>query len=87
MTCFSIHLLEKGPKRGQSVAAAQLGKEVALETLKIGMKTATVQFNGIGRGRESFIRALREHGVLILSVGDVTKIPHNGCRPRKIRRV
>ena len=65
------------------VAAENAGKKAA----EHGMKTLEVQVKGPGSGRESALRALQACGFNITSIKDVTPIPHNGCRPRKRRRV
>ena len=65
------------------MAAEDAGKKAA----EHGMKTLEVQVKGPGSGRESALRALQAVGFTITSIKDVTPIPHNGCRPRKRRRV
>ncbi len=68
--------------------AAQLAMERACDkAVKLGLKEADVRVRGPGAGRESAIRALFKGGVAIKSITDVTPLPHNGCRPRKKRRV
>jgi small subunit ribosomal protein S11 len=68
--------------------AAQLASEKAINTAKdFGLAKVDVFVKGIGSGRESAIRALQASGVAIASITDVTGVPHNGCRPRKARRV
>ena len=68
--------------------AAQVAAEVAgRKAMDHGMKTLEVQVRGPGSGRESALRALQNLGLTITSIRDVTPIPHNGCRPRKRRRV
>ena len=68
--------------------AAQVAAEVAgRKAMDHGMKTLEVQVRGPGSGRESALRALQNLGLTITSIKDVTPIPHNGCRPRKRRRV
>ena len=68
--------------------AAQLAAEDAgKKAIEHGMKTLDVQVRGPGTGRESALRALQAVGFNIISIRDVTPIPHNGCRPRKRRRV
>jgi len=68
--------------------AAQLAMERASEkALKAGMKECEVRVKGPGAGRESAIRALVGSGITIRAIIDVTPLPHNGCRPRKKRRV
>ena len=65
------------------VAAEQAGRAA----MEHGMKTVEVEVSGPGSGRESALRALQAVGFQITSIRDVTTIPHNGCRPRKRRRV
>lgn len=68
--------------------AAQLAMERASEkAVKLGLKEAEVRVRGPGAGRESAIRALVSSGITIKAITDVTPLPHNGCRPRKKRRV
>ncbi len=68
--------------------AAQIAAEKAIEKAKeFGLSKVNVIIKGIGSGRESAVRALMASGISIISIKDVTGIPHNGCRPRKARRV
>lgn len=68
--------------------AAQLAAEKVVATAKdFGLNRVDVIVKGIGSGRESAIRALQASGIAISSIKDVTAVPHNGCRPRKPRRV
>lgn len=68
--------------------AAQIAAEKAIEKAKeYGLSKVDVIIKGIGSGRESAVRALMASGISIASIKDVTGIPHNGCRPRKARRV
>ncbi len=68
--------------------AAQIAAEKAIEKAKeFGLAKVDVIIKGIGSGRESTVRALMASGIEIASIKDVTGIPHNGCRPRKARRV
>lgn len=68
--------------------AAQIAAEKAIEKAKeFGLSKVDVIIKGIGSGRESTVRALMSSGIDIASIKDVTGIPHNGCRPRKARRV
>jgi small subunit ribosomal protein S11 len=67
--------------------AAQIATEKALEKAKdFGLKQVSVIVQGIGSGRESAIRALQNTGVTVISIRDITGVPHNGCRPRKAKR-
>ncbi|MGL5722782.1 MAG: 30S ribosomal protein S11 [Brevinema sp.] len=77
----------KGTKKGTPFAA-QLACEKAMEDAKFhGLLMANVRVKGPGPGRESAIRAVDAAGVTVKSIRDITPIPHNGCRPRKKRRV
>ncbi len=77
----------KGPKKATPYAAGIVVKNLA-EKLKIyGLKEVDVRVKGVGVSREAAIRALYANGLQVLSIKDITPIPHNGCRPRKPRRV
>ncbi|EKD56270.1 MAG: ribosomal protein S11 RpsK [uncultured bacterium] len=68
--------------------AAQLAAQAAIEKAKkFGLETIEVFISGIGSGRESAVRSLLGSGITVTSIKDVTPIPHNGCRPKKVRRV
>jgi small subunit ribosomal protein S11 len=68
--------------------AAQVAAEIAIEKAKLyGLEKVEVFVRGIGSGRDSAIRAFNASGIFVSSLKDVTPIPHNGCRPRKPRRV
>ncbi len=74
--------------RKSTAFAAQLASEAAAQkALDLGLKEVRVLVNGPGSGRESAIRALQATGLDVTLIKDVTSIPHNGCRPRKRRRV
>ena len=77
----------KGPKKATPYAAQQVVKKVVDAVKDYGMKEVSVFIKGIGGGREGAIRAFNTNGINILSVKDVTPIPHNGCRPPGRRRV
>ena len=77
----------KGTKKGTPYAAQQAAESAASKAIENGMKTIDVLVKGPGAGRETAIRALQSTGLDIRSIKDVTPIPHNGCRPRKRRRV
>ncbi len=77
----------KGSRKGTAYAA-QIASEAAAEKVKdFQMKQANVYVNGIGQGREAAIRALMNTDIMVQSIKDTTGIPHNGCRPRKARRI
>lgn len=77
----------KGPKKSTPYAATILTKNVTEILKSYGVRDAHVFIKGIGGGREASIRALHSNNINILSIKDVTPIPHNGCRRRKERRV
>jgi len=77
----------KGSRKSTPYAAQVAGEEVGRKAMEHGMKTLEVQVKGPGAGRESALRALQAIGFTITAIRDVTPIPHNGCRPRKRRRV
>lgn len=77
----------KGSRKGTPFAAQQAALRAAQEAMRYGLKAVHVRVKGPGSGRESAIRALQTVGLNILSIRDVTPIPHNGCRPPKRRRV
>jgi small subunit ribosomal protein S11 len=77
----------KGSRKGTPFAAQVAAQSCGNQAKDMGMRSVDVQVRGPGAGRESAIRALQASGILIKSIRDVTPIPHNGCRPRKRRRV
>ena len=77
----------KGPKKATAYAASIIVKDCAAKAVEAGLKEVDVYVKGVGSGRESAIRALNANGIQILSIKDVTPIPHNGCRARRPRRV
>jgi small subunit ribosomal protein S11 len=77
----------KGPKKSTPFAAQQVVKRVVENVIEHGIKEISVYVKGIGGGREGAIRAFHANGINVLSIRDVTPIPHNGCRPKKRRRV
>ncbi len=77
----------KGTKKSTSFAASKVAETIATICKKIGVEKISVLISGIGAGRESSVRTLISQGLNVISIKDVTPIPHNGCRPRKIRRV
>lgn len=77
----------KGPKKATPYAAGQVVKKVVEATKQHGIKEVNVFVKGIGGGREGAIRGFNANGVNVLSIKDITPIPHNGCRPPKRRRV
>ena len=77
----------KGSRKATPYAAQVAAEDVARKAQEHGMKVLEVEVCGPGSGRESALRALQAVGFQITSIRDVTPIPHNGCRPRKRRRV
>ena len=77
----------KGSRKSTAFAAQQVAQDAARQAMAHGMKEVEVRVKGPGSGRESAIRALQAIGLEISSIKDCTPVPHNGCRPRKKRRV
>ena len=77
----------KGSRKNTAYAATVASEKVASEVVSMGMTTVAVRVKGPGAGRESAIRALSAAGLQVTSISDVTPLPHNGCRPKKQRRV
>ncbi len=77
----------KGTKKATSFAASRVAEAIANIAKKLGVEKIEVLIKGIGAGRESAVRTLVTQGLNIISIKDVTPIPHNGCRPKKVRRV
>lgn len=77
----------KGSRKSTPYAAQIAAEDAARKAAEHGMKTLEVEVSGPGSGRESALRALQINGFVITSIRDVTTIPHNGCRPKKRRRV
>jgi len=76
-----------GSKKSTPFAAQVAAAEAAKRARELGIETVEVLVKGPGSGRESAIRALQASGLQVTTIRDVTPIPHNGCRPRKKRRV
>jgi len=77
----------KGSRKSTAFAAQQVAQDAARQAMSHGMREIEVRVKGPGSGRESAIRALQAIGLEITAIKDVTPVPHNGCRPRKKRRV
>ena len=77
----------KGSRKSTAFAAQQVSQDAARRAMSHGLKEVEVRVKGPGSGRESAIRALQAIGLEISSIRYVTPVPHNGCRPRKKRRV
>lgn len=76
-----------GPKKATPYAAAKVAESVLEKMKKTGFLEVEVFVKGIGSGRESAVRSFASHGLNIISIKDITPIPHNGPRPKKVRRV
>ena len=77
----------KGAKKSTPYAAAKVAETIVEKIRKTGLQDIVVYVKGIGSGRESAARGLANFGLNIVSIADVTPVPHNGCRPKKPRRV
>ena len=77
----------KGSRKSTAFAASVVAQEVARQAVARGMQEVEVRVQGPGAGRESAIRAIQSAGLNVTMIKDVTPMPHNGCRPRKRRRV
>jgi small subunit ribosomal protein S11 len=77
----------KGPKKATPYAASIIVRTVAERVKDSGLKELNVFVKGVGSGRDSAVRALNANGFHVLSLKDITPLPHNGCRPRKPRRI
>lgn len=77
----------KGSRKSTPFAAQVAGEIAARKAREQGMRSVSVLVNGPGSGRESALRALHTSGLAVTSIKDTTPVPHNGCRPRKSRRV
>jgi len=76
-----------GSKKSTPFAAQVAASDAARKAKELGLKTVDVFVKGPGSGRESAIRAIQATGLAVTSIKDVTPLPHNGCRPKKKRRV
>lgn len=77
----------KGSRKSTPFAAQRAAEECAEKAKKFGVKEVDVKVKGAGAGRESAVTALQATGLDVRSIEDITPLPHNGCRPRKKRRV
>lgn len=77
----------KGTKKATPFAASKVAGRICEIAQKLGLEKVDIIIKGVGSGRESAIRSLVTHGLDINSIKDLTPIPHNGCRPPKVRRV
>ncbi|MFA6410754.1 MAG: 30S ribosomal protein S11 [Candidatus Buchananbacteria bacterium] len=85
--CSAGQMGFKGPKKSTPYAAGIIVAKAAEKAKPYGLKEVYVLVSGVGGGREAAIRALNANGINVLSIKDITPIPHNGCRPKKPRRV
>jgi small subunit ribosomal protein S11 len=77
----------KGSRKSTPFAAQRAAEQCARTAMRAGLREVEIRVKGPGSGRESAISAIQQAGLRISSIEDVTPIPHNGCRPRKRRRV
>lgn len=77
----------KGSRKSTPFAAQVAGETAARKAKEVGMRTVSVLVKGPGAGRESALRAVASSGLHVSLIKDITPVPHNGCRPRKNRRV
>ena len=77
----------KGAKKSTPYAATQVAKSITEKVRKFGLKELETYVKGIGSGREAAVRALANNGFELTLIKDVTPLPHNGCRPRRPRRI
>ncbi len=77
----------KGPKKATPYAAGIIVRNVTEKVKDYGLTEVEVFVKGVGAGREAAVRALHANGITVTSIKDMTPIPHNGCRPKKPRRV
>ena len=77
----------KGSRKSTPFAAQQAGSQAARAAVDMGLEKVLVEVKGPGPGRESAVRSLQAAGLTVTSIRDVTPLPHNGCRPKKKRRI
>lgn len=77
----------RGPKKATAYAAGVIVKDAVTRAMERGLKEVDVYVKGIGAGREAAIRAINANGLQVMSIRDVTPIPHNGCRAKGPRRI
>jgi small subunit ribosomal protein S11 len=77
----------KGSRKSTPYAATKTAEDVAQRAVNAGMTEVSVKVKGPGMGRISAIKALRAAGLKVTAIADITKLPHNGCRPKKPRRI
>ncbi|MBL8857888.1 MAG: 30S ribosomal protein S11 [Planctomycetes bacterium] len=77
----------KGTRKSTPFGAQRAAEKAAATAMRMGVREVEVRVKGAGSGRESAVRALANSGLRVISIEDVTPLPHNGCRARKRRRV
>ncbi|MEJ6578734.1 MAG: 30S ribosomal protein S11 [Akkermansiaceae bacterium] len=77
----------KGSRKSTAYAAQVVSQDACRQAMSHGLKEVVVRVKGPGAGRESAVRAVQGLGIDVTAILDVTPIPHNGCRPKKARRV
>ncbi|GAB7141123.1 30S ribosomal protein S11 [Deferribacterales bacterium RsTz2092] len=77
----------KNSRKSTPFAAQLVAEAASKKAMEAGMREVEVNLNGPGSGRESAVRAIQQAGIKITLIRDITPIPHNGCRPRKKRRI
>lgn len=77
----------RGSRKSTAYAAQLVAQDACRQAMSHGLKSAEVRVKGPGSGRESAVRAVQGLGIEVLKIKDVTPVPHNGCRPKKARRV
>ncbi len=77
----------KGPKKATPYAASVIVRDAVEKAKDSGLKEVNVFLSGVGQGREGALRALNANGLTVLTIKDITAVPHNGCRPPRPRRV
>jgi small subunit ribosomal protein S11 len=77
----------KGSRKSTPFAAQLASEAAARKAFDLGLRRVDVRVKGAGGGRESAVRALKNAGIEVLTIRDVTGVPHNGCRPKKKRRI
>lgn len=85
--CSSGSLGFKGSRKSTPYVSQMVAENAGKKAQEHGLKTISVEVKGPGSGRESALRALQSIGLTVTAIRDVTPVPHNGCRPRKRRRV
>ena len=77
----------KGPKKATPFAATTMVEELCAKAKSFGLEEAAVEVKGVGLGRDAAVRAFNTNGINVISIKDITPVPHNGCRKKKPRRV